>query len=312
MPGSNDFDSLTRIELSNGTTWDGSIAQAAPVVPVTGSGTLTALNSDVIFDNSASYSSISFVISGTWVGTITPAISVDNSTYDNWEMGNRTTIFTNTTVNGTFEADIANYRYFRLRMTSYTSGSASVSYFATTNDSVNKRIVLNSQNTSTSGASQNNQVKTIETEHQQIHSGLLFGFTDAANLNNGGTRRISFQSTATEHVVFAIYADFQCTFRLYEGAVTTDGATITEYNHNRNSANTSSATVKVVTTVTSSGTAIYGPIVFGSSSGNAATVIIGRSNEWDTTANTKYMFEVTSNQNNNDITLDVSHYRNNA
>lgn len=311
--GIQDIDSLSRIELANGTVWTGAVAPSAPTLPITGSGTLGSLNADVIFDNSAGYSAISFVITGTWVGTITPGVSVDNSNYLSWEAMDRATVYTSMTANGTFTANIANHRYFRLRMTSYTSGIVSISYFATVNPSVNQRVLVNTQTSSSAGSISRQQVVGIDTEHDKVHLGLLFNFSHTVNLNNGVSRRISFTTgTQTEHTVFYLLADYQMQFTVYEGSTTTDGTTITELNHSRSSANTSLCTVAQVTTFTTAGTTMFGPLIFGSTGGSAASLIIPRTNEWILKASTKYVFELTSLQNNNDITLVVDHYRNQA
>lgn len=284
----------------------------APVAPANGSGSLGSLNADVIFDNSDGYSAISFVITGTWSGTITPGVSVNNSDYIAWECMDRATVYTSMTANGTFTANIANHRYFRLRMTAYTSGTASVSYFATANPSVNQRVLVNTQTSSTAGATQRVQVVQIPTEHDKIHLGLLFNWTHKVNLNSGNSRRISMTTgVQTEHTAFSVLADYQCTVTLYEGSTTTDGAAITEYNRSRSSANTSLCTVAQVTTFTTAGTTIFS-FIFGSTSGSAASVSFPRDQEWILKASTKYVFEVTSGQNNNDITLLVDHYRNQA
>lgn len=296
-------------------TPSGSITTApgSPTSPATGSGSLTALNTDVIFDNSAGYSAISFVITGTWVATISPAVSVDNSNYTAWEAMDRATVYTSMTANGTFTANIANHRYFRLRMTAYTSGTASVSYFATANPSVNQRVLVNTQTSSTAGATSRQQVVGIDTAHDKIHLGLLFNWSHTVNLNNGVSRRISMTTGAqTEHTEFVLFADYQMQLTIYEGSTTTDGAAITEYNHSRSSANTSLCTVAQVTTFTTAGTTFFGPVIFGSTGGSAANLVVPRNNEWILKASTKYVFELTSLQNNNDITLVVDHYRNQA
>jgi hypothetical protein len=116
----------------------------------------------------------------------------------------------------------------------------------------------------------------------------------------------------TQHSVFMVISEFQCEFTIYEGSTTTKGATLTEYNHNTGSANTSLNTIQVVTAVTATGTAKQGPLRFGSSGGSSSTVILPRNNEWMFKANTEFLIEVKSLVNNNDITIVCWNYRNQA
>jgi hypothetical protein len=319
--GLSDFDGSESLRGGTDGTLIGNVSDAlkiyasggSPSTPVTSSGSLTTLNSDVVFDNSAGYSTISFVITGTWVGTITPAVSVDNSNFLSWECADRATFYTSMTANGTFTADISSHRYFRLRMTSYTSGTASVSYFVTDGAGPNKRIVLNTQTFSSSGATQRSQVASIETEHDKIHLGLMFMSFSNAVLAAAAYHRVAFTTGAqVEHFILSVMIEYQATITIYEGSTTTKGTTITEYNRNRGSANTPLTTVQNVSAVTAAGTAIFGPLTFGSSGGNGSAVILGRAQEIDLKTSTEYMIEVQSLQNNNSVSIMYDHYRNQA
>ncbi len=321
MSGFADIDSLTRLEGATDSTPIGNVGdslkvaqtQTVPALPVMGSGSLTALNTEVVFDNSAGYSTIACGLTGTWVGTITPAVSVDGTNWLNWECTDRTTIYTSHTANGVFCADISNWRYFRLRMTAYTSGTASVSYFVTNNKATNQRVIVNTQTASSGGNSSRSQVVGIDTEHDKAHLGLLFDCSHVGSANANGFVRIALTTGAqTEHSVFQVFSTYQCEFTIYEGSTTTKGATITEHNHNRASANTPLTTAQVVTAVTTSGTAFFGPVRFGSAGGNSSAINLPRGQEWILKTATEYLIEVKSLQNNNDITIVVDHYRNQA
>jgi hypothetical protein len=91
---------------------------------------ISALNGDLIpsVDVSA-YKTIMYQITGTWVGTITPQGSDDNVTFSTLTsydiVGDSTT---NAITGNNIYQQTVQAKYFRLRMTSYTSGTATAVY----------------------------------------------------------------------------------------------------------------------------------------------------------------------------------------
>lgn len=70
-------------------------------------------------------------VSGTWVGTISFSGSIDGTNYIPWGMqslsrANNYDQQATTTVNGVFSHE-AHIKFFRVQMTSYTSGTANIS-----------------------------------------------------------------------------------------------------------------------------------------------------------------------------------------
>lgn len=99
---------------------------------VLASGNLAAVNAtyDGVTDLSM-YSSLRVQITGTWSGSIIFQVSVDGTWTNKFVSGSSTTVITNTAGNGTWEASISG-RYFRLLMSSYTSGTAVATVLYTT------------------------------------------------------------------------------------------------------------------------------------------------------------------------------------
>lgn len=81
--------------------------------------TLTYLNGD---------GTVSVQITGTWVGTISFDASTDGTNYFAVPLINQASevVATTTTANAVFRGDVGAYRIFRVRMSSYTSGTAIV------------------------------------------------------------------------------------------------------------------------------------------------------------------------------------------
>ncbi len=86
-----------------------------------------ALNADLVASTDVSaYKSFGLQILGTWTGTLTFQYSNDNSNFTSlacWNLQGGTGTLSNTTVNMGVYGNIV-FRYLRVRMTSYTSGTA--------------------------------------------------------------------------------------------------------------------------------------------------------------------------------------------
>ena len=93
------------------------------------SGTISALNGAVVVPT-LSMGTVYFVITGTWVGTLTAEGSVDNGTTYNTVVSyfNAQGMSTATTVNDRVIVSSAGFTNIRLRATAYTSGTANVSW----------------------------------------------------------------------------------------------------------------------------------------------------------------------------------------
>ncbi len=97
---------------------------------------LSALNADAILNlDDVIAEEIYIQITGTFTGTLTPAASVDGTTYDAAQLqsiGGGAAVST-VTAPGSWRPALFLYgaRFFRMRMTSYTSGTAGVSLNST-------------------------------------------------------------------------------------------------------------------------------------------------------------------------------------
>jgi hypothetical protein len=100
------------------------------ITPSTVTGTLGAL--DAVFNvDIETADNVLIQSTGTWVGTITPEISVNGTDWvataiKSSTQVNATTLITSWTSNGISELYATGVPYFRLKMTAYTSGTATI------------------------------------------------------------------------------------------------------------------------------------------------------------------------------------------
>lgn len=147
--------------------------------PLNLSGSAGSLNADIVAAiDIEGYSAVELQITGTWVGTLTFQGSNNNIDFISvlaTDISNATNSpITFTTSNGIFYIP-TNFRYFRCRMTSYTSGTAtSTSLFETltSND-------LQNRNTSIIGGTDNTKIGNTGDRLKTETS--LFGVVDASN-----------------------------------------------------------------------------------------------------------------------------------
>jgi hypothetical protein len=104
------------------------------IVPGNITGTLTEADS-VVGGNIEDADHVIVQVTGTWVGTITPEISVNGTDYvaqaiKSSTQVNATTLITSFTTNGISSTSTIGVPWFRLRMSSYTSGTATVEIHA--------------------------------------------------------------------------------------------------------------------------------------------------------------------------------------
>lgn len=112
---------------------DSSGRQVTTQLDTSVTGTLTALNTTVTITSSGKYT-IGGTITGTWVGTITAEGTVDGTNWFTVRTANKSTndIIQNYTANDSFEFySVAGCISLRLRMSAYTSGTATVTLAGT-------------------------------------------------------------------------------------------------------------------------------------------------------------------------------------
>lgn len=151
----------------------------------------------------------------------------------------------------------------------------------------------------------------IDIDHHEVHCGDSYSATRAVDLGNGAsdTIIINVPNNATKryHLVADVNTELEAELNIYEGATTgADGTAITNYNRDRNSANTSTLAITHTPTNPSGGTLIYtshwgSGRTFGGETRGQQEIILKN--------NTKYRFVITnSTANNNYISWRFSHY----
>jgi hypothetical protein len=120
------FNDITSTVVNSSRGLDSAPNKYAPNVSVSGS--LTALNSVVTATSLDGFGSAGIVITGTWVGTITFQGSVDGSSFVDMfaqPIGNGL-IAQTITANGSLRINTTGLKAIRVKMTGYTSGTATV------------------------------------------------------------------------------------------------------------------------------------------------------------------------------------------
>lgn len=191
-----------------------------------GSGTISALNGAVTVTTQDGRSNASFVITGTWVATITIEATIDGS---NWfttkaiDQADESEIFTFTT-NKNITVPCGSFAQVRLRASAYTSGTLSVTYDLSTaqnNDDptyANNSALIPSQSQLVSG-SDGTKIRPLLTDAQGrlittavtgYNSNFAFGDTTLAAIAIAPIRRTVYTeqaSNAQRSVVSASASD---------------------------------------------------------------------------------------------------------
>lgn len=131
-----------------------------------------SLNADLVPSTDVStYRSVSLQISGTYSGTITFQGSNDNSTFASIQLLSTTGVTTSTGSTGLFYGAIT-YRYFRVRMTSYSSGTATGVVEFYTNP-ISHALVLQTTTSVTPGTAAANLGKAEDAAHASGDTGVF-------------------------------------------------------------------------------------------------------------------------------------------
>ena len=149
--------------------------------------------------------------------------------------------------------------------------------------------------------------QVISQEHHEIHEGDHFFICGFETEASDGTIKFTVQTPDTikwAHMLFEVEGTSQTEIRIYEDAVATGGTPAVAINNNRNSLNTSDLTIIKDPTVSDAG-----DLLFAQSKGLVGVVpsatpkegLDKREKEIILKQNTKYLFEITSKDDDNII-----------
>lgn len=144
----------------------------------------------------------------------------------------------------------------------------------------------------------------LDYEHHEIHAGSHFficDYDDSMALNDTIQFVVTTPNTETWlHMTLDFASTLGATFEIYEGASNVvGGTTVTPLNNNRNSTNTSVATIIKDPTSITTGTRIAGYLA----GANRVSGVNSRERELILKQNTTYLFKFTSTANSNTITF---------
>ena len=168
---------------------------------------------------------------------------------------------------------------------------------------------------------------TMEYEHHEIHSGSMYHanvYSSAADFDTGDELYITFNTPATPiecHAAFEVSVTGACTFKFLEVPTIAAGSGDERvwYNHNRNSAKTSSATSNESTPVAGEYTyeeaatgrvSADGTVLLQHTIGSGKDKVSGesRGGEWVLKHSTLYAFLLIANADNIRANIDVQMY----
>ena len=109
--------------------WAAGITAPSSGPSLSGRSSLAALNTAVTVPLTG-IGALSFSVTGTWVGTLSPQYSLDGLAWTADTPLNNVTggLVATTTVNGAFTSAVASYKFYRIIATAWTSGTASIVY----------------------------------------------------------------------------------------------------------------------------------------------------------------------------------------
>lgn len=159
-----------------------------------------------------------------------------------------------------------------------------------------------------------NTLVGLDFQHNQIHKGLAFTYSELVVLGAGGTRDLLIvtpNSTAKKaHFIFDTFANDEINIKFYEDTTTSaDGTGVTEVNRDRSSATTADTVITHTPTVTTPGTLLE-EYQLGGSTGlkSGATNPIQRPEYILDVSQSKYMLRVTATNANTDTSIRFEWY----
>jgi len=168
-------------------------------------GTIGTLNASSDISRIGNIEAVGIVLTGTWTGTITFQGSMDGTNFINMFAMNLSSglYLSSTTTNGSFLVNTAGFQIIRIKMTSYTSGTATCEAF--TSSSLFKMSL--STLVGTDGTTIGNSGDRIKVDSQvsSIGSSTISNtlrYVDM-NVSNGGIARNTDISTAAYSTVFS-------------------------------------------------------------------------------------------------------------
>lgn len=286
-------------------------------------GNLTALNSVVELNCEGHQGTVVFQVGGTWQGKIVVEGTID-SIYTNLSIVQPGTAIAFTGVNndnqnGVYRVLItAGYTKIRLRMSSYTSGTAAVimngaqlvptSFVWQLVPENLKALIYGATSDTTYQPFRidptTHTIQVLSYEHHELHEGNHFFYEDAVTLASAGVQDYLIttpNTTKYAHLTFRATGNAITEVDFFEATDKTGTTLQTVYNNNRNSSTTATTTIhKGTSGGTTDGTKI-GFMKSGSSTGTSSRTNAQafRDNEIILKRNTKYILRITSGTNDN-------------
>ena len=161
-----------------------------------------------------------------------------------------------------------------------------------------------------------NALQTIEYEHHEIHAGSSYFIVSYDSIGSGEDISFTFTTpsgTKKSHLIFTITGKEPYRVTLWEDATITGGTgtTVTTYNANRDSSNTSGVTVSRDSTITSHGTILqrFNEGVAGTGPQSTSTPGTGgRASEIILDDGSTYLFVITSDAASNVVGYEFDWY----
>jgi len=144
---------------------------------------------------------------------------------------------------------------------------------------------------------------TIDSAHHEIHEGSMFHFSTLQTLSDGGVFEvyITAGSTNYEHFLWSFNSRERTKIEFFEAPTLSGGTTETLYNKKRGDVSTYPGTVKSSPTVTADGTKLESVFTDGEH-------LVRGQHEWILDPGETYLLRITSDRNNNDMSIEFNVY----
>lgn len=153
-------------------------------------------------------------------------------------------------------------------------------------------------------------IYNIDFPHHELHEGNHYTVSDVVQLASGASRELLIENPANSvaHMLVMVSNSLDTTTTFYEATTKTTGTLKNIRNNNRISVNVSALTVSH----TPAGAGV-GNILIQERTGSATVAGSGNfrsrgDNEWILAPSTKYLLNVTSNANNNNVSIILAWY----